>query len=72
MKPGHKTTEFAFVILFLVLQGLGLAVGFIHDPMLASIAGSVVLAAYSIARGLAKQNSVEVPADLLSQRKGTK
>jgi hypothetical protein len=64
VKPGLKTTEFAFVLLFVVLQVVGSTVGFIQDPTLASIASAVVVAAYAVARGLAKQNNVEVPKDL--------
>lgn len=59
MKPGIKTTEFIFTILFAVLNLLGLATGFIKDPMLASVAIAVVGAAYSIARGLAKQHHID-------------
>lgn len=62
MKPGFKTTEFAFAVLFAVLALLGAATGMIKDPTLATVAVAIVSAAYSIARGLAKQHGVEPPA----------
>ena len=57
-KPGWKTTEFAFLVVFSVLSLLGVLAGQLDNPVLGSIAVAVVGAAYAIARGLAKAQGV--------------
>lgn len=54
-KPGWKTTEFWLSLFTAAAAGLGAVGGFL-PPTIASIAGAVVTAGYSIARGLTKAN----------------
>lgn len=61
-KSGFKTTEFAFVILFMVLDVLAILAGQLQEAQYGVVAGAIVTAAYAIARGMAKANGVEPPA----------
>jgi uncharacterized protein (DUF58 family) len=55
MKPGYKTTEFIVTILLNVGVICAALAGSL-SPRWAAIASSVSVAAYAIARGLAKEN----------------
>ena len=63
LKPGFKTTEFAFTLVFVALSVLGVLAGQLQGPY-APIAVAVVTGAYAIARGMAKSNSVEPASSL--------
>ena len=63
-KSGLKTTEFWVMAVLVLLQLLGLALGYIEDPRLSMIATTVLVSAYSVARGLAKMRGVEIPPAL--------
>ena len=58
MKPGFKTTEFAFLALFAVLNILAVLAGML-DAQWSAVAMAAVGIAYQIARGLAKANGVD-------------
>lgn len=68
MKPGFKTTEFIFTVVFLALSVLYAVVGELKDPMWAGVASAVVIAAYNVARGLAKQNGASAPDALTPEK----
>jgi len=55
--PGLKTTEFAFLVLFAVLNVLAVLAGML-DAQWSAVALAAVGIAYQIARGLAKANGV--------------
>jgi hypothetical protein len=62
MKPGVKTTEFAFAVAFTALNVAMLAAGML-DPKWALLAQSAVTLGYQVLRTIAKANGIEPPKD---------
>ncbi len=61
MKPGFKTSELWVTVVFLVATLGAAATEHIRDPTVAAIVGAIVVAAYSIARALAKKQGASLP-----------
>jgi predicted acyltransferase len=65
LKPGHKTTEFAVTVL-VALGSLAASLAGVLAPRYAAIASAVSVAAYSIARGLAKNGATRTTVPVVT------
>lgn len=65
LKPGHTTTEFV-VTLLVGLGSLAAALAGVLAPRYAAIASAVSAAAYSIARGLAKNGATRTTVPVVT------